>query len=104
MAICALLLIDKPSQHSVVPMVVGQTYGMLKLGTQLGNNLTPDKFFYARTLLCMYNLAFLIAVWYKLRQARREKLDLEYNFFVRIDSVMTRMSYLFEGIENEEAA
>ena len=31
-------------------------------------------------------------MWYKLRQAKREKLDLEYNYFLRVDQVMERMS------------
>ena len=56
--------------------------------------MTPDKFFFGRTLLSYYNLAFLIAIWYKLRQARKEKVNLEYEFFVRVDAVMARMSHV----------
>lgn len=67
MAVVALLLIDKPSPNSVLPLIVGQVYTGAKIGTQIGFNLTPEKFFVGRTLLCFYNLAFLIAVWYKLR-------------------------------------
>ena len=67
MAILALLLIDKPSQNSVVPLIVGQAYTTLKIGTQIGFNLTPERFFVARTVLSMYNFAILVAIWYKLR-------------------------------------
>jgi len=69
------------------------------MGTQIGFNLTPEKFFMARTILAMYNLALLFAVWYKLRQARREKLELEMSFFGRVDAVMSRMARVFG--ENE---
>ena len=47
-------------------------------------------------MLAFYNLAFLIAIWYKLRRGREEKLALEYAFFQRVDSVMTRMSHVFD--------
>lgn len=92
MAVLALLLIDQPSPNSVVPLIIGQIYTGMKVGTQIGFNMTPDKFFMGRTLLSFYNLAFLLAIWYKLRQARRQKVDLEYDFFVRVDAVMARMS------------
>jgi hypothetical protein len=46
----------------------------MKMGTQIGHNLTPDKFFIPRTFIAFYNLAFLVAIWYKLRKAREEKL------------------------------
>ena len=41
-------------------------------------------------------MIILVAIWYKLRQARQEKLDLEFNFFTRVDSVMARMSNIFQ--------
>ena len=47
----------------------------------MGHKLTPDKFFMPRTFLSIYNLVFLLALWYKLRQARREKTELEFEFF-----------------------
>ena len=97
MAVVALLLIDKPSPNSVFPLIVGHCYSALKVGTQIGFNMTPDKFFMGRTLLSFYNLAFLLAIWYKLRQARRQKVNLEHDFFVRVDAVMARMSGL-EGV------
>lgn len=70
MAIVALSLVDKPSPNSVAPLIAGSIYQSIKLGTQIGYNLTPEKFFMGRTVLSMYNLAILCAIWYKLRQAR----------------------------------
>lgn len=67
MSIGALLLIDKPSQNAVVPLIIGQTYSAIKLGTQIGYNLTPERFFMGRTFISMYNLVILIAIWHKLR-------------------------------------
>jgi len=99
MAILALLMIDKPSPNSVVPLLMGQVYSGMKIGTQIGYNMTPDKFFIGRTFLNFYNILFLLLIWYKLREARRQKLDLEYNFFSRVDSVMARMSHLTEQTE-----
>ena len=64
--------------------------------------MTPEKFFIARTFLSLYNLAFLIAIWYKLRQARKEKVDLEYKFFIRVDSVLTRMNNIFRKQDAEK--
>ena len=50
----------------------------------------------ARTMVSVYNLAFLIIIWYKLRKAREQKLDLEHGFFMRVDEVMARMSNIFK--------
>ena len=52
----------------------------------------PEKFFAPRTILSIYNVLFLLVIWQKLRNARKEKVDLEYKFFVRVDAVMTRKS------------
>ena len=67
MAIGALLLIDKPSPNAVVPLIIGQGWSAMKLGTQIGYNLTPERFFMGRTFISIYNLVFLIGIWYKLR-------------------------------------
>ena len=67
MAIVALVMVDKPEKNSVLPLIVGSVYSTFKIGTQIGFNLTPEKFFMARTMLSMYNLAFLLIIWYKLR-------------------------------------
>ena len=81
MAILTLMLIDKPDKSSLYPLFIGQAYTTMKIGTQIGFNLTPEKFFMARTFLSFYNLAFILCVWYKFRKARNEKLDLELAFF-----------------------
>jgi hypothetical protein len=47
----------------------------------------------------LYNLAFLIAIWYKLRQARREKLEMEFTFYQRVEGIMLRMSNIFNDQE-----
>ena len=96
MAIGALLLIDTPSPNAVLPLIIGQGWTTLKLGTQIGHNLTPERFFIGRTFLSGYNLALLIGIWYKLRQARREKMDLEFSFFQRVEGIMLTMSNVFE--------
>ena len=85
MAIGALVLVDIPSKNSVLPLIIGSLYSSMKIGTQIGFNLTPEKFFMGRTLLSVYNLAFLLAIWYKLRKAREGKVELEYNYFMRVD-------------------
>mmetsp|Transcript_570 Transcript_570/g.1098 ORF Transcript_570/g.1098 Transcript_570/m.1098 type:complete len:158 (-) Transcript_570:25-498(-) len=96
MACLTLLLVDKPSKNSVLPMILGQIYSSMKLGTHVAYNMTPEKFFVARTFLGFYNIAFLLGIWYKLRTGRDEKLELEYNFFVRVDQVMARMAKVIE--------
>lgn len=96
MAIVCLLLLDKPNPNCVVPLIIGSLYNAMKIGTQIGYNMTPDKFFIPRTFLAIYNLTFLIAIWYKMRKARSQKLDLEHTFFIRVDAVMTRMSNIFQ--------
>lgn len=95
MAVGALLLIDKPSPNAVFPLIVGQTYSAMKLGTQIGYNLTPERFFLGRTFISFYNLAILCAIWFKLRQARREKMDLEFGFFKRSENIMDTMESVF---------
>jgi len=99
MAVIALILIDKPTSNCVFPLIVSSVWNAMKLGTQIGFNLTPEKFFYARTFLSIYNLVFLLAIWYKLRQSRRDKLDLEFQFFQRVEGIMIRMSDIFNDQE-----
>jgi hypothetical protein len=96
MAIGSLMLIDKPSPNAVVPLIIGQIYTTMKIGTQIGFQLTPDRFFVGRTFISMYNLFILVAVWYKLRQGRREKQDLEHMFFKRTENIMSTMSAVLE--------
>jgi hypothetical protein len=63
MAVIGLMLIDKPTKNCVFPLLVGSVWNTLKLGTQIGFNTTPERFFLARTFLSMYNVIFLIVVW-----------------------------------------
>lgn len=58
--------------------------------------MTPDRFYIPRTFLSIYNLVFLILIWYKLRQARRDKIDLEFSFYQRVEGLMLRMSNIFQ--------
>ena len=96
LAVVALILVEKPTPNCVLPLIAGSIWNAMKLGTQIGYNLTPDKFFVARTFVSFYNLAFLIAVWYKLRQGRKEKIELEFNFFQRVEGIMIKMSEVFD--------
>lgn len=73
MAVLALTMVDQPSPWSVLPLLVGQVYSGIKLGTQVTYGFTPDKFYLPRTFLSLYNCVFLVAVWYSVFKARREK-------------------------------
>lgn len=96
MAIITLVMLDKPSPNCVIPILLGSIWNIGKFGTHVSYNLTPTKFFFGRSFLTLYNIAFLLVIWYKLRQGRKQKLDLEYQFFDRIETVMGRMSSAFE--------
>lgn len=88
MAIGSLFLMDKPSPNAVVPLIIGSGYSAMKMGTQIGFQLTPNPFYNPRIFLAAYNIILLFAVWYKLRQGRREKMDLELMFFKRTENIM----------------
>jgi hypothetical protein len=96
MAILTLFLIDTPSPNAVLPLIIGSAWTTLKIGTQISFKLTPDQFFVPRTFLAMYNLAFLIGIWYKLRRARDEKLNLEFSFFQRVEGIMVNMKNIMQ--------
>ena len=81
MAIWTLFLLDGPTGNCMVPLVIGCAWNTIKMGTQIGYNLTPERFFLPRTFLSIYNLAFLLLMWYKMRQSRRDKLELEFSYF-----------------------
>lgn len=106
MAVIGLILVDKPTPNCVIPLLIGSVWNAFKLGTQIGFNLTPDKFFVARTFISFYNLGFLLLIWYKLREARRQKLDLEFSFFQRVEGIMIKMDEVFgeQGFQINEAA
>ena len=67
MAIWSLFLLDGPTANCVFPLIVGCGWNTLKMGTQIGYNLTPERFYLPRTFLSFYNLIFLFIVWYKMR-------------------------------------
>lgn len=107
MGTIAMTFIEGPSPNCVFPLVVGSIYSLIKFGTHASYELLPTKFYTFRLFLSMYNLAFLLLVWYKCRQGRKEKLDLEFSFYSRVEGVMLRMSEIFEdqnfrGISKEE--
>ena len=81
MSVVGLILVDTPTANCVFPLIVGSVWNVMKLGTQLGYDLAPEKFFNARTFLSIYNLVFLILIWYKIRKARQDKLELEFTFY-----------------------
>ena len=47
----------------------------------------------------MYNLVFLLLIWYKLRQSRKDKLELEFTFYQRVEGIMLRMNDIFNDKE-----
>jgi len=73
MAACGLFFLNTPTPNAVLPFLIGSGWNLMKIGTQIGYKLTPEKFYMPRTFLSMYNFVFLLFVWYKLRQARKEK-------------------------------
>ena len=81
MAIVSLFLVDTPTSGSVGALAVGQLWTTLKMGTQIGHHLTPDRFFVGRTYLSFYNLLLLAGLFWKLRDARQEKKNMEFQFF-----------------------
>ena len=80
MAALSLALVNIPTANCVVPLILSSLWNAIKLGTQMGYDLTPEKPFEARVFLTLYNLFFLIAIWYKVRKSRKEKLELEVSF------------------------
>mmetsp|Transcript_11649 Transcript_11649/g.15794 ORF Transcript_11649/g.15794 Transcript_11649/m.15794 type:complete len:182 (+) Transcript_11649:445-990(+) len=96
MAIWTLFLLDGPTANCVLPLIIGCGWNTLKMGTQIGYNLTPERFYLPRTFLSLYNLAFLLILWYKMRQSKKDKLELEFGFFQRVEGIMVVMTNIFE--------
>ena len=67
MAIWTLFLLDGPTSNCVLPLIIGCGWNTLKMGTQIGYNLTPERFYLPRTFLSLYNLLILLLMWYKIR-------------------------------------
>ena len=51
MAITGLTFLDTPTPNCVLPLIICSGWNTLKMGTQMGHNLTPEKFFLPRTFL-----------------------------------------------------
>ena len=96
MAIWTLFLLDGPTANCVLPLIIGCGWNTIKMGTQVAYNLTPERFFLPRTFLSIYNLVFLIIMWYKMRQSRRDKLELEFSFFSRVEGIMVTMTNVLD--------
>jgi hypothetical protein len=64
-----------------MPIFIGSVWTAAKMGTQVGHNMTPDKFYTPRLFLAIYNIAFIILIWYKMYKAKDEKRELEFSFF-----------------------
>ena len=101
MSIWTLFLLDGPTANCVLPLIVACGWNTMKMGTQIGYNLTPERFFLPRTFLSLYNLVFLILMWYKMRQSRRDKLNLEFAFFQRVEGIMVTMTNIFGDEERK---
>ena len=74
MSIAALMFVENPNPMAVGLLAAGQGWTVAKMGTQMAYNLTPERFYMARSFLGMYNLAILFSIWYKLREGRNEKM------------------------------
>ncbi len=72
-SISTLLMLDPVSGNCMLPLLVGSIWTAMKVGTQVGYNLTPDKFFMPRIFIAVYNILFILAIWIKLRAAKEEK-------------------------------
>lgn len=90
MSSLGLFMLNTPSPYVIFPFILATGWTTLKMATQTGHNLTPDRFFYSRQFLSLYNLLILLVVWKKLSASRREKKNLEFEFFNRIDAIMSR--------------
>ena len=92
MASGCLILLEIPSTWCLVPLVIGTGWSSIKIGTQISYNLTPDKFFLARTFLSIYNLVIVLGIWYKFNQSRKDKVNLEMEFVERVNEVAMRVN------------
>ena len=74
--------------------MVAIIWNSIKFATQNNHDLLPRQFFYSRVFLNAYNLIFLAIMWYKVRKARKEKLDLELQFFNRLENLILKTETL----------
>ena len=85
-------MLDPVSGNCMLPLLVGSVWTAMKMGTQVGYNLTPEKFFMPRIFIAVYNILFMLAIWIKLRAAKEEKRNLEFSFFQRVEGIMLNNS------------
>lgn len=64
--------------------------------------MLPSRFYYARTFIIVYNLLLLLVMWYLGRTARKEKLNLELEFFHRIQRMLIKYDQEFEGYKFDD--
>ena len=93
-SISTLMMLDPVSKNCILPLLVGSMWTAMKMGTQVGYKLTPDKFFHPRIFIAVYNILFLLAIWVKLRRAKEDKRQLEFDFFQRVEGIMLNSSLL----------
>lgn len=60
------------------------------------------RYYYARTFIMIYNLFLLLIMWYMGRMARKEKLNLELEFFHRVQRMLMKYDQEFEGFKFDD--
>ena len=87
MAWYSMYYISTPTPNWVFPLIIAGLWNLFKFGTQNSYELLPKQFFYSRTFLNIYNIIILAVLWWKVRKAREEKLNLELRFYQRVESL-----------------
>ena len=90
MSSVGLFYLNTPTPHWVLPLMVATLWNTFKSGTQSSYELLPKSFFLSRTFLNIYNVLILGVLWWKVRKARKEKLELEFEFFQRVEGLIIR--------------
>lgn len=90
----SLMMLDPVSGNCLIPLIFGNLWTTMKMSTQIGYSLTPDRFFTPRIYIAIYNLLFLLLIWKKLRNGKEDKRHLEFEFFQRVEGIMLNNSLL----------
>lgn len=64
--------------------------------------MLPGRFYTARSFMWFHNLIMLLVMWWMGRHSRREKLDLELQFYHRMQRMLLKYDTEFEGYNFEE--
>ena len=83
----AMYYINTPTPNWLFPLILASFWNLFKFGTLNSYEMLPKQFFYSRTFLNIYNLLILAILWWKVRKAREEKLNLELMLFQRVESL-----------------